>query len=232
MLTNQFYKSLRLQMVEQQLIKRGIHSPRVLEAMRKVPRHRFVPHEMRQYAYNDVTLPIGEKQTITQPYIVGLMTEMLNLQGHERVLEIGTGCGYQTAILCELADYVYTLERSPRLADRADINLHRLGYENLDIHIGDGSQGLPDMTPYDAIMVTAAAPSIPGTLAAQLNPDGGRLIVPVGTNKMQHLYIVRREGDQHHVERGAHVQFPPLIGLYGFKDRKDKRSDDSSSAGV
>jgi protein-L-isoaspartate(D-aspartate) O-methyltransferase len=182
-------------MVETQLIKRGINSPRVLDAMRKVPRHRFVPHEMRQFAYNDTPLPIGEKQTISQPYTVALMTEMLNLQGHERVLEIGTGCGYQTAILCELADYVYTLERFPRLADQADINLHRLGYENLDIHIGDGSQGLPDMKPYDAIIVTAATPSIPGPLAAQLNPNGGRLVVPVGNNKMQHLYLVERNGD-------------------------------------
>lgn len=232
MLTNQLYKSLRNQMVETQLIKRGIRSPRVLEAMQKVPRHRFVPHEMRQYAYNDASLPIGEKQTISQPYVVALMTEMLNLKGHERVLEIGTGCGYQTAILCELADYVYTLERSPLLADRADINLHRLGYENLDIHIGDGSQGLPDMKPYDAIMVTAAAPSIPGPLAAQLNPNGGRLVLPVGDNKMQHLYIVERNGDQHTIEQSISVQFVPLIGLYGFKQRKGKDSNDNSSASV
>ncbi len=229
MLTNHFYRSLRHQMVETQLIKRGIHSPRVLEAMRKVPRHRFVPHEMRQYAYTDAPLPIGEKQTISQPYVVALMTEMLNLKGHERVLEIGTGCGYQTAILCELADYVYTLERFPRLADRADINLHRLGYENLDIHIGDGSQGLPDMKPYDAIIVTAAAPSIPGPLAAQLNPNGGRLVVPVGNNQTQHLYLVERNGDDHQIEQGVSVQFVPLIGLYGFKDRKSKNSDDTSA---
>lgn len=219
-------------MVDNQLIKRGIQSTRVLEAMRKVPRHRFVPHEMRQYAYNDVPLLIGEKQTIITPYITALMTEMLQLTGNERVVEIGTGSGYQTALLCELADYVYTLERSPKLADRADINLHRLGYENLDIHIGDGSQGLPDMTPYDAIIVTAAAPSIPGPLAAQLRPDGGRLIVPVGNNKGQHLYIVRRDGDNHTVERSIPVQFTPLIGLYGFKDRKARPSGDSSSASV
>lgn len=219
-------------MVETQLIKRGIRSLRVLEAMRKVPRHRFISHEMRQYAYNDVTLPISEKQTTPQPYLVALMTEMLNLEGYERVLEVGTGCGYQTAILCELADYIYTLERFPRLADRADINLHRLGYENLDIHIGDGSQGLPDMTPYDAIIVTAVAPSIPGPLAAQLNPNGGRMVVPVGDNQTQHLYSVRRDGEHYIIDRGMNVQFSPLIGLYGFKDRSEKQSGDSSSATV
>lgn len=217
------FQAIRDRMVDEQLIARGIDQPRLLEAMRKVPRHLFVPSDMRIHAYDDHPLPIGEKQTISQPFIVALMTQMLSLEGTERVLEIGTGCGYQTAILCELANYVYSLERYPLLADRAGARLTRLGYENVDIHLGDGSQGLADMEPYDAILVTAVAPSIPGPLASQLNPDGGRMVLPVGDAHGQHLYIVRRFGDSHHVEKTIAVRFVPLIGRYGFK--RSEQSD-------
>ncbi len=219
MLSEEQMSVLRHKMVQEQLITRQIHDERVLNAMRKVPRHRFIPKEMHPRAYSDSPLPIGENQTISQPYVVAVMTQMLALKGTERVLEIGTGCGYQTAILCELAHYVYSLERYPLLADSAAETLHALHYENIDIHIGDGSQGLPDMKPFDAIIVTAAAPSIPGPLASQLNKEGGRLVVPVGTAKSQHLYIVRRFGERHSVERTIAVRFVPLVGRYGFKDK-------------
>ena len=223
--------ALREAMVRDQLQPRGIDNPRVLHAMQQVPRHAFVPPELRRQAYNDNPMPIGENQTISQPFIVALMTQMLDLQGDEHVLEIGTGCGYQTAILCELADYVYTLERYPQLADKAGATLTNLGYDNLDIHIGDGSQGLPDNQPFDAITVTAAAPSVPGPLASQLNKEGGRLVVPVGNAKQQHLFIVRRFGDRYNVERSIPVRFVPLVGRYGFKNdprrnRPNQRSDD------
>lgn len=228
-LTEEQFADLRHKMVNDQIIARGIHDSRLLDAMRVVPRHRFVPMAFRRHAYQDAPLPIGQKQTISQPYIVALMTQMLELRGGERVLEIGTGCGYQTAVLCEMADYVYTLERFPRLADAAGRNLQKLGYDNLDIHIGDGSQGLPDMSPFDAIIVTAAAPSIPGPLASQMSADGGRLVVPVGTAKSQYLYIVRRFNGRHQVERAIPVRFVPLMGRYGFKEKPGRGGSSPAS---
>ncbi|PJF20729.1 MAG: protein-L-isoaspartate O-methyltransferase [Phototrophicales bacterium] len=212
------FAALRQKMVDEQLKARDIRDMRVLQAMNHVPRHEFVPPELQHLAYQDKPLPIGENQTISQPYIVALMTQMLQLEGHERVLEIGTGCGYQTAVLCELAAYVYSLERFALLADRASTTLARLGYDNLDIHVGDGSQGLPDMEPFDAIIVTAAAPSIPGPLVSQLSPNQGRLVVPVGDSKGQHIYIVQRIGDKNKVKRTIPVRFVPLIGRFGFRD--------------
>jgi protein-L-isoaspartate(D-aspartate) O-methyltransferase len=219
--TDDRFKVQRDAMIRDQLQARGIDSPRVLEAMRRVPRHAFVPYEMQPNAYDDRPLPIGKDQTISQPFIVALMTQMLGLTGDERVLEVGTGCGYQTAVLCELATYVFTLERFPQLADQAGRVLTEIGYTNVDIHIGDGSQGLPDMKPYEAIIVTAAAPSIPGPLASQLSRDGGRLVVPVGTSTSQHIHIVRRFGERLVVERTIPVRFVPLVGRYGFSQSDD-----------
>lgn len=207
---------LRDAMVKKQLVARGIHNSRVLAAMRAVPRHHFVPLSQQHLAYTDHPLPIGEGQTISQPYVVALMTQMLGLTGHENVLEIGTGSGYQTAILCQMVQHVYSLEYFPRLAGRAAQTLAQLGYNNVDIHVGDGSQGLADMAPYDAIVVTAAAPALPGPLRSQLHPDGGRMILPIGDRDDQYLEIVTRQGNAWSIERIDRVRFVPLLGRYGF----------------
>lgn len=233
MLSEEAYRKMREQMVKEQLEAHQIHDPLVLNAMRTVPRHQFVPQNSRYLAYRDGPLPIGENQTISQPYIVAFMTQLLQLKGGERVLEIGTGSGYQTAVLCEIAGYVYTLERFPRLADRAGQMLTQLGYNNVDIHIGDGSQGLPDMGPFDAILVTAAAPSIPGPLCWQLNPEGGRLVMPVGDYKLQQLQVVRRKADHFTVEKSIKVRFVPLIGRHGFDgDNGDNNGNNDNSSGA
>lgn len=216
--TERQLRLLRQQMVEQQLNQRGIRDGRVLNAMLRVPRHAFVPHGLHAAAYDDSPLPIGEEQTISQPFIVAIMTQLLELKGDERVLEIGTGCGYQTAILCELAREVYSLERFSQLADRAARSLALLGYENLEIHVGDGSQGLPDMAPFDAIIVTAAAPTIPGPLCSQLTAQGGRMVLPVGDRKGQRLQIVYRRGTRCVVQASIPVRFVPLVGRYGFSE--------------
>jgi len=213
------FRLMREQMVEKQLIARGINNERVLTAMRRVPRHEFLPEEFQHRAYEDGPLPIGEFQTISQPYIVALMTQELHLSGHERVLEIGSGSGYQTAVLCELAAYVFSLEWYTVLAERAGDILNRLGYHNVDIHSGDGSQGLADMSPFDAIIVTAAAPAIPGPLCSQLHPQGGRMVLPVGNKDRQNLQRVVRQGDSCHVEQIIQVKFVPLVGRYGFKGK-------------
>ena len=210
------YRAQRDEMLQKQLRARGIHDTRVLEALRAVPRHEFVPLELRDHAYRDSPLPIGDDQTISQPYIVAYMTQLLHLSGRERVLEIGTGSGYQTAILCSLAREVYTLERNRRLARTAGETLAKLGHTNLEIHVGDGSQGLPDMGPFDAIIVTAAAPIVPGPLQSQLSPLGGRLVIPVGSEEAQYLELVVRHGDHWEMKRVASVKFVPLIGRYGF----------------
>lgn len=226
--TNDPYQSARLEMVTKQLQQRGISDPRVLDAMRRVPRHEFVASELHHLAYRDCPLPIGEKQTISQPYIVALMSQMLRLSGHERVLEIGTGSGYQTAVLCALAGQVYSLERHARLADHAADVLARLRFDNVEIYVGDGSQGLPDMSPFDAIIVTAAAPALPGPLRTQLNPEGGRMVLPVGDDKEQYLELVTRFGNRWQIERTTSVRFVPLIGRYGF--RASPRSEDDQAA--
>jgi protein-L-isoaspartate(D-aspartate) O-methyltransferase len=204
--------------------------------MRRVPRHEFVPPEHRHLTYADQALPIGEGQTISQPYMVALMTQSLRLSGHERVLEIGTGSGYHTAVLCSLVNHVYTLEYYPQLADRAARTLARLGYDNVDVHIGDGSQGLADMAPFDAIIVTAAAPSLPGPLRSQLNNLGGRMILPIGDKSEQYLELVTRHGNRWEMEQTLRVRFVPLVGRYGFKLSSSKihksRNDDDQSASV
>lgn len=211
------FTDARADMVKWQLRVRGIQDERVLEAMLRIPRHEFVPQQSRDDAYRDSALRIEADQTISQPYIVALMTQALHLQGHESVLEIGTGSGYQTAVLCELVRQIYSVERVTRLAREATERLQRLGYTNVDIHGGDGSQGLPDMAPFDAIIVTAAAPSIPGPLRAQMNPDGGRLVIPVGGDDKQFLELLTRRGDHWYFKRIAAVSFVPLIGRYGFE---------------
>jgi protein-L-isoaspartate(D-aspartate) O-methyltransferase len=205
----------RAAMVKWQLRARGIQDERVLDAMTRIPRHEFVPQQSRADAYRDGALPIDAEQTISQPYIVALMTQALHLNGSENVLEIGTGSGYQTAVLCELVQHVYSVERVARLAHDASERLKRLGYSNFDIHVGDGSQGLPDMAPFEAIIVTAAAPRIPGPLRAQMHPNGGRLVIPVGEGKGQFLELLTRQGDRWTIKRIAAVQFVPLIGRYG-----------------
>ncbi len=211
------YDRARERMVQSQIEARGIKDPRVLDAMRQVPRHLFVPVDMRGSAYRDSPLPIGEGQTISQPYIVALMTEMLGLSGEERVLEIGTGSGYQSAILSLLAREVYTVERLPNLAQRAEEVLRQLGYTNVHIRVGDGTLGWPEHAPYEAIIVTAASPEVPAPLLDQL-ADGGRLVAPVGPRWNQTLVRVRREGDRFRRERLTAVAFVPLVGKHGWRE--------------
>ena len=216
-----FY-SARNEMVAHQLRSRGIHDEAVLNAMSRVPRHEFVPELHRAEAYRDCPLPIDRDQTISQPYIVALMTQALHLQGDERVLEVGTGSGYQTAILCEMAQEVFSLERFHRLAANAATTLERLGYDNVEIHVGDGSQGLPDMAPFDAIIVTAAAPEAPVPLCLQMSPNGGQMVIPVGSDKAQFLELITRRGNAWEYKRIASVRFVPLIGRFGFNQQRDR----------
>jgi protein-L-isoaspartate(D-aspartate) O-methyltransferase len=215
------YLSARSEMVERQIRARGIQDEAVLEAMLRVPRHEFVPEPQRLQAYRDCALPIDQEQTISQPYIVALMTQALHLKPDERVLEIGTGSGYQTAVLCELAREVFSLERFHRLAAGAAATLASLGYENVEIHVGDGSQGLPDMAPFDAIIVTAAAPEVPVPLCLQMDPKGGRMVIPVGDHKAQFLELITRKNNNWEYKRIASVRFVPLVGRYGFTEAND-----------
>lgn len=212
------YIERREMMVEQQLKQRDITDAQVLAAMRRVPRQLFVPPKLSELAYQDKPLPIGKNQTISQPYIVALMTQLLNLSRTEspRVLEVGTGSGYQTAILCELASHVTSIERHPLLAGRAGDVLAKLGYNNVEIHIGDGSQGLMDMAPFDAILVTAAAPALPEPLRLQMHPDGGHMVIPIGApDGSQRLELITRQGDQWQMQRLLGVRFVPLVGRFG-----------------
>lgn len=209
------FAALREQMVSDQLEARGIRDERVLEAMRRIPRHEFVPRDLQHLAYRDGPLPIGNDQTISQPFIVALMTELLGLTGTETILEVGAGSGYQTAILSMLVEQVFSLERDRYLADQAATRLSKLGCENVEIYVGDGSQGLADMAPYDGILVSAAAPAIPGPLRSQL-VEGGRLVLPVGNRHNQMLQRVTRTGDRYHTEQITPVMFVLLYGRYGF----------------
>jgi protein-L-isoaspartate(D-aspartate) O-methyltransferase len=212
------FVAAREQMVRHQIAARGICDERVLEAMRTVPRHAFVPAHLVGAAYRDAPLPIGEGQTISQPYIVAVMTELLELEGDEKVLEIGTGSGYQAAILSHLAARVITIERFPALAREAAAILEQLGYDNVEVQVGDGTLGWPKEAPYDAIIVTAASPEIPDPLQGQL-ADGGRLLAPIGPRWTQQLVRVRRSGDEFHSETLIGVAFVPLIGRHGWQDR-------------
>ena len=204
-------------MVREQLEARDVHDRRVLDAMLRVPRHRFVPEALREHAYEDRPQPIGADQTISQPLMVGIMTELLHLYGDEHVLEIGTGSGYQTAILAELCASVVSMERVPELAIRARNLLEDLGYRNIEVHVADGSLGYPPRAPYDRILVTAAAPYIPPPLIQQLAPCG-RLVAPIGDENLQLLTIAYKDANGRlFTDEYGECVFVPLIGRYGFQ---------------
>lgn len=211
------YEVERERMVAEQIAGRGITNARVLEAMRLVPRHLFLPEEARQYAYADRPVQIGQGQTISQPYIVGLMTELLAVEPHHRVLDVGTGSGYQAAILGELAGEVHTIERFPELAEAAQGRLTAMGYQNITVHIGDGTQGYLEGAPYDRILVAAAAPEVPQALKDQLLV-GGRLVIPVGTRFSQKLEIWDRDEAGFQKSANIYVVFVPLVGKDGWEE--------------
>ena len=213
--TSEDFDAARREMVARQIRDRGIRSVRVLDAMKSVPRHLFVPAECLNEAYMDEPLPIGEGQTISQPFMVAAMAEAVSLNGRERVLEVGAGCGYQAAVLSRLAREVIAVESQPVLAASARERLGRLGYANVRVEEGDGSAGWPAAAPYDAILVTAAAPAVPQPLIDQLS-EGGRLVIPVGPAERQELLrIVKREGRI--TEQSLYAcRFVPLVGRYGW----------------
>ena len=211
------YTAARLSMIRAQLQRRGITDTRVLQAMREVPRHAFVPLEWRHEAYSDRPLPIADDQTISQPYMVAMMTQSLALQGHERILEVGTGSGYEAAILSRLVAHVYTIEYFPDLAERARAVIQRLGYTNVQVITGDGGLGLPAHAPYHGILVAAAAPHVPQPLLTQL-AEGGRLVIPVGSATSQELLIITRHGDDYPQERSVPCRFVPLLGQEGWAE--------------
>lgn len=210
------YEKAREEMVNRQLVARGIHDLKVLEAMGKVPRHLFVSEHLQDQAYNDRPLPIDLNQTISQPYIVALMTEALDLSSDDKVLEIGTGSGYQAAILAEICQQVYTMEKLPELLEKAEAVLKQIGYRNIITKTDDGTLGWPEYAPYDAILVTAGAPHVPRPLLNQLS-DGGRLLIPVGSNLIQELKKITRQGDRFSEELLGGCQFVPLLGQHGWQ---------------
>lgn len=210
-------RSDRERMVETQLVPRGIRDEGVLRAMRKVPRHCFVGEDLQAEAYDDHPMPIGHRQTVSQPYIVALMTQALALTGRERTLEIGTGSGYQTAVLAELSSEVFTVERIPELLHGAEAALGGLGYANIRFKAFDGTLGWDEHQPYDAVMVTAGAPGIPRPLRDQL-ADGGRLVIPVGNRHSQELVKITRLGDRFEESYLGGCRFVDLIGVHGWKN--------------
>lgn len=211
------FGAARNRMVDQQLAPRGICDERVLQAMREVPRHQFVPPELWDSAYQDSPLPIGYGQTISQPYIVAYMTQLLDLTPEDRVLEIGTGSGYQAAILSRLAKEVYTIERIESLSRRAQQVLAALKYTNIHFRVGDGGYGWPEAAPFDAIIVTAAAPEVPAPLIAQL-AEGACLVAPIGPPGYQELVCLMRHGEQIHTDYLTPVAFVPLVGEHGWRE--------------
>ena len=206
----------RERMVEEQLIARGVRDPRVIEVMRRLPRHVFVDEALRDRAYGDHPLPIGEGQTISQPFIVGRMTELLQLGGREKVLEVGTGCGYQAAVLAELAERVCTMERIPRLASRARETLERLGYRNVWVRTANGTLGWPDEAPFDRILVAAGGPGVPPPLFEQL-AEGGRMVIPVGEVTGQVLQVIEKVQGTMRVTQDSGCVFVKLVGKYAWE---------------
>ena len=213
------YRALREDMVDRQIKARGVTNPLVLEAMRTVPRHAFVPEDQRSMAYEDRPLPIGSGQTISQPYIVAYMTQLLRLGGGEKVLEVGTGHGYQAAVLSRIASHVYTVECHSELAEQAGSNLRQLGYDNVSIRVGDGTVGWPEEAPFGGILATASGPDVPEPLKEQL-AFGGRLVMPIGAYRLgQSVVRVLRGADgAFHQERMLDVAFVPLIGKHGWQE--------------
>jgi protein-L-isoaspartate(D-aspartate) O-methyltransferase len=209
------YAYARFRMVERQLRARDIRDERVLEAMATVPRELFVPEGLRDRAYDDSALPLPAAQTISQPYMVARIAEALELHGRERVLDVGTGSGYQAAVLAELAAEVVTIERIPELAELARRNLAAAGYERVEVRVGDGTLGVPDRAPFDSIAVAAAVPELPGSLYEQLEPRG-RLVVPVGSRRAQELQVVVRSPEGPAVIHSVPCRFVPLVGEEGF----------------
>lgn len=209
----------RQKMIEEHVIDRGIKDMRVIEVMRRLPRHLFVKDSLGHKAYGDHPLPIGEGQTISQPYIVAAMSEALQLQGEERVLEIGTGSGYQTAVLAELAAQVFTIERVKSLSQHAKVLLDGLGYTNINFKVFDGTYGWRDRGPYDCLVITAAAPHVPRVLVEQVK-DGGRIVAPVGGAENQELIVLTRHGSQVRQRRLSLCNFVPLIGKYGWPEEE------------
>ncbi len=204
-------------MVDEQLVARGITDTRVIRAMRTIPRHLFVPEKYQGHAYRDRPLPIGCEQTISQPYMVAVMTQSLALNPGDHVLEIGTGSGYQSAVLSQLADRVVSVERHSVLTNFARKNLDATGVTNVELITGDGSRGFPDAGPYDAIIVTAGAPNVPRALKAQL-AEGGRLVCPTGSRDQQALQLIERHGEKLHTKNAVPCVFVPLIGVQGWEN--------------
>jgi len=211
------YNVLIENMIRYQLMNRGIKDERVLDAMRSVPRHIFVPSVYKEQAYEDKPLPSLKGQTISQPYIVALMTELLRLKEKDKVLEIGTGTGYHTAIIARIADFVYSVERIPELVELARSNLNMLGIRNVEIFLRDGTEGLDEYAPYDKIIIEAAVSSIPKPLLEQLK-DGGLLVAPIGDRYLQKLAVFKKRGGRVEREDSISWAFVPLIGKYGFKE--------------
>jgi len=214
------FRKLRELMVETQLVPRGIKDKRVLDVMRKVPRHFFVDEFMQHKAYDDMALPIGEDQTISQPYMVAIMTELLRLNGDEKVLEVGTGSGYQAAVLAGLSREVFTIERVTVLAKRAEDKFQTLGYINLHVRIGDGTLGWPEESPFDRVLITAGTPKIPQPVIEQLS-DGGIIVAPVGDRFSQQLIILKKSKGALSEQLHTPCVFVPLIGKYGWKSDED-----------
>jgi protein-L-isoaspartate(D-aspartate) O-methyltransferase len=208
----------RKRMVETQIVGKGVTDPQVIQAMLNIPRHLFVEEALQSQAYSDFPLPIGHRQTISQPFMVAYMSAALNLKGDEEVLEIGTGSGYQAAILARLARKVYSVERIPELARRARRAIDQIGLLNINIKVSDGTFGWEEKAPFDAIVVTAGAPEIPDHYLAQLSESGGRLVIPVGPLDSQVLYRVVRQGQDYRRERLLECRFVPLIGERGWSD--------------